>query len=583
MERVWKVAQEMSSEFRTQFPELPPVVSQILWNRGIRTLAEVDVFLGPDWTRDVISPFTFTQMQKAVDRVFLALEAGEMITVHGDYDADGVCGSAVLMSTLLDITRLSTTSTPRLSIFLPHREKDGYGLSVKTVDHLHEHEKTKLIITVDCGVSNTEAIARAKELGTDTIVCDHHQMPETLPVDAILLHPLVLGETYENKKLCGTGVAYKLATALIIEARKRGLAIAEGYEKWLLDLVAIATVTDVMPILGENRVLETFGLRVLNKTRRIGLKELLRIAGLDGKPLDTWSIGFQIGPRINAAGRMDHANAAYELLMCEDTLQAVQLAQALNQSNIDRQRVSDALYQTAKAQIGEVGERRILFAIGDGWSVGLAGLVAGKLMQDYALPVFVICKQEDGKYAGSGRSLHGFDVTAAMKQASSCLARFGGHPQACGMSLVGEENLSTFQRLMEEQASAYFDQHDSTAAIELDQELSPSEVNWDLIEALKKLEPHGEGNPRPLFKSPPLQVMEIGTVGLGGKHLKLTAREMTQPFYQKFIGFRFGEWVQKLSIGAMIEVVFEVGVNEWNGNREIQLRIVDIKTLNSNH
>ena len=276
---------------------------------------------------------------------------------------------------------------------------------------------------------------------------------------------------------------------------------------------------------------------------------------------------------------MDHANAAYELLMCEDPLEVPRLAQALNQSNVDRQRASDALYEMAKAQIGEAGERRILFAVGDGWSVGLAGLVAGKLMQEYALPIFVICKQEGGTYAGSGRSLHGFDVTAAMKEASAHLARFGGHPQACGMSLVGEENLKAFQSVMEKQAAAYFETHDRTATIELDQELSPSEVSWDLIEALKRLEPHGEGNPRPLFKSPPLQVMEMGTVGLGGKHLRLTAREPTQPFYTKFIGFRFGDWVQKLSIGAMIEVVFEVGVNEWNGNREIQMRIVDLKML----
>ena len=230
MTKEWCIAESMPEDFRTQFPELHPVVSQILWNRGVHTLQEVDVFLGPDWTRDVISPFTFTRMQDAVDRVFRALEANEMITVHGDYDADGVCGSTILMSTLRDLVRqMRGVVAPPISIFLPHREKDGYGLSVKTVEHLHEHEKTKLIITVDCGISNNEAITRAKELGIDTIVCDHHQMPATLPSEAILLHPLVPGETYENKKLCGTGVAYKLACALVVEARKRGLSIAEGY------------------------------------------------------------------------------------------------------------------------------------------------------------------------------------------------------------------------------------------------------------------------------------------------------------------------------------------------------------------
>ncbi len=596
MEKEWRVAEKMSDEWAASFSQIHLIALQILWNRGLRTPREVDEFLHPDWGRDAHAPADFTQMSSAVARIFLAFERGEMITVHGDYDADGVCGSTVLMSTLRDIIRAKLAPPTPLekggstSIFLPHREKDGYGLSVKTVDHLHEHEKTKLIITVDCGISNNEAIARAHELGMDVIVCDHHQMPETLPTHAILLHPLVPGETYPNKKLCGTGVAYKLACALVEEAHKRGLAITEGYEKWLLDLVAIATVTDMMPLLGENRVLEKFGLLVLNKTKRLGLKALLQAAGADGKELDTWSIGFQIGPRINAAGRMDHANAAFELLMCEDPLRVNELASTLNQSNIDRQKASEQLYQAAKKQIGLPGQRKILFAIGDGWSIGLAGLVAGKLMQDYQLPVFVICQKDtppaqggDGgggsHYAGSGRSMHGFDVTAAMKNAASVLDRFGGHPQACGMSLTGEDHLEAFKTLMEAQARAYFENNDATPTLQLEAEVAPSLVTWELLEALKELEPYGEAHPRPLLKSPPVTIMGLELLGADKKHLRLTIREQQHPFFFKCIGFRMSEYFQTMHVGDMIEIVYEAGVNEWNGRKEIQLRLVDLHKL----
>lgn len=573
MQKQWAVAQPITAEDRARFPELHPVVLQILWNRGLRAQEEMDVFLGPDWHRDSYPASAFLQMDTAVSRVFQALEKGEMITVHGDYDADGVSGATVLMSTLRDISRQlpnEPMSQLHSSVFLPHREKDGYGMSIKTIEHLHAHEKTKLIITVDCGISNGPAIARAKELGMDTIVCDHHQMPEVLPVDAILLHPLVPGETYPNKKLCGTGVAFKLACGLITEARKRGATLSEGHEKWLLDLVAIATVTDVMPLLGENRTLEKFGLKVLNKTKRLGLKELIKNAGLEDKVLDTWSIGFQIGPRINAAGRMNHANAAYNLLMCEDPEQAEQLAIALNQSNIDRQQASDQSYKEAKALIGPAEDRKILFAVGS-WSVGLAGLVAGKVMNDYGLPVFVISEQEDGHYAGSGRSLHGFDVTTAMKECAEFLTKFGGHPQACGMSCVGEENLQGFQTKMSALATEYFATHDATPILPIDAELLPSAVDWTLIDAIDLLEPYGEGHGRPLFVVHELTVSSVGTVGSEAQHLRLTAGG------KKFIGFRFGEWMSKLKPGDKLDVAYEVGINEWNGRKEIQLRIVDLK------
>src|SRR3989338_2681933 len=232
MMKEWRVTEPISEEVKQQFPEIHPVILQLLWNRGFRTQEQMDIFLHPDWSRDTHSPHLFRHMTEAVARVFLALENREVITVHGDYDADGVCGTAVLVHTIRMIAKRLSFDPSLVKFYLPHREKDGYGVSIKTVEELCEQEKTNLLITVDCGISNGQTLSRGHELGMDAIVCDHHVMPETLPERAILIHPLVPDETYPNKHLCGTGVAFKFACALIEEARKRGADCAEGCEKW---------------------------------------------------------------------------------------------------------------------------------------------------------------------------------------------------------------------------------------------------------------------------------------------------------------------------------------------------------------
>ncbi|MDG1949745.1 MAG: DHH family phosphoesterase [bacterium] len=408
MSKRWVIPETVSEEVKAKFPEYSGVLLQLLWNRGLRTQEEMDVYLGPDWSRDTYDPFLFNNMPEAVKRVFDALDAGQVITVHGDYDADGTCGTAVLVSTLRDLCRKFGYDEALVTYYIPHREKEGYGVSVSSMDLFHKEWHTGLVITVDCGISNKEAIDHAKTLGIDTIVCDHHAMPKELPEQAILIHPLVPGEAFPNKNLCGTAVAFKLASGLIIEARKRGADLPEGYEKWLLDLVAIATVTDVMQLTGENRVLEKYGLMVLNKTRRIGLQKLLEVSGAKLGELDTVSIGFVIGPRINAAGRMEHAHEALKLLIAEDELEATTQAMRLHDINKERQRVSRKAYLEAKQQVGEVADQKILIAANPDWRAGVVGLIAGRLSNDYSLPVFVVHQHED-KFMGSGRSVEGFD------------------------------------------------------------------------------------------------------------------------------------------------------------------------------
>jgi len=575
MDKRWLVAEPISDDVKRQFPEMDPAVLQLLWNRGLRTQEAIDVFLGPDWSRDTYSPDLFLHMKAAVDRVFRALESGEVITVHGDYDADGVCGSAVLRSSLRDICRALGFDEKKITSYIPHREKEGYGMSVPTIEHLHEHERTKLVITVDCGISNKPAIDRGHELGIDTIVCDHHTMPEVLPETAILIHPLVPGETYPNKSLCGTGVAFKLASGLIAHARTRGAGLPDGYEKWLLDLVAIATVTDVMPLTGENRVLETYGLLVLNKTKRIGLQKLIEAAGSNAGALDTYSIGFQLGPRINAAGRMDHANAALYLLLEEDEAKATELASALNAANVARQKASETMYQAAKRLVGDPGDRPVIIVASEGWPAGLVGLVAGKLVNDFGRPVYVAGKEGE-KYVGSGRSIPGFDVTAGLREASAFLDKFGGHPQACGFSTQGDDRFLQAVALMEAYAKKELAGIDLVTTLSIDAEILLSQADWALQEAVARCAPFGEGNPRPIFAIRQARVQGLDTVGADGKHLRLTVVHADGKM-AKMIGFGFGSWTKKLQVEDRVDVAFEIGVNEWNGNRELQLRIVDLK------
>lgn len=369
MGKHWLHAESAPPEFFKQFPEFHPVLLQLLYNRGVKTQEQIDVFLGPDWSRDTCAPSTFRNMSAAVSRVFYALTKGETITIHGDYDADGVCGSTVLVSTLRDISRALKFDETKINYYIPHRELEGYGFSPDTVEQLKG--KTNLVITVDCGISNKPAIDLAKSYGIDTIVCDHHTMPKELPDSAILIHPLVPGETFANKFLCGTGVAFKLASALIDEARTRGAAFPPGHEKWLLDLVAIATVTDMVPIVGENRVLEVFGLLVLNKTKRPGLRALIEISGGKIGELDTTSIGFQIGPRLNAAGRMSHAYDALELMIEEDETIAMEKAMKLQDTNKARQARSEEMYKDAKKQLENKIPAGCIILAQDGWQAGL--------------------------------------------------------------------------------------------------------------------------------------------------------------------------------------------------------------------
>ena len=559
-----------------------PVLAQLLWNRNIRTKEDIGAFLHPDWETGIHRPSDFLHMSAAVNRVFDALENKERITVHGDYDADGVTGSAVVIATIREIERLLARDTrysildTRIDFYIPHRDKEGYGLHRDTIPKLTERG-TGLIITVDCGIACVDEIALAKQSGMDVIVIDHHQFGETLP-DGHLIHPGLPEEIYPFKKLAAVGVAFKFACAFLDEARRRGYAVPEGWEKWLLDLVAIATVTDMVPLIGENRVLQTYGLRVLNKTRRIGLQALIRSADIKPGTLDATSVGFGLGPRLNAAGRMDHAEIALRLLLAATREEADALAADIERCNRERQEATRRMLDEAERKIDQAGspDGKIFVFSDERWSPSLVGLVAGKFLERFGKPAIAIGRCEN-TWIGSGRSYDYYDITDAVRTVGDgLLARVGGHVQACGFTLLGSEHIPLLQERLFAHAQEHIRDEDLVPTIQIETEIPLDDADWPLATMLEKMEPFGQGNPRPIFISRRCPVLSSDAIGPTHNHMRLTLRKSNGNWI-KAIGFKQGERAKEVVPGTMVDCVYTVTINEWNGKKNVECRIIDVR------
>lgn len=569
----WRVAPAAPQEFHERFPDLHPVTRQLLWNRGVTGPDAVPAFLAPDYYRDLHDPFLFRNMRLACERVWRAIETKEPAVIHGDYDADGITGSVVLMTTFRAVAAALSGDPSLFSSHIPHREKEGYGVRSATVELLASRG-AKLLITVDCGIGCADEIALASKLGMDTIVVDHHQIPTQIP-ECVVLHPLVEGETYPFKKLAAVGVAFKFACGFVRFAAERGVKLEPNFEKRLLDLVAIATVTDVMPLVGENRALEKFGLIVLNRTRRPGLKALIETSGLEFGKMDTTSVGFGLGPRINAASRMDHADLAFTALMAETEEEANSAALVLDRLNRERRSATEGMMSHARASVAEAGVKKVHCVLGDGWPAGLVGLVAGKLVDETGAPTFVFGREGE-RIVGSGRSVPGFDVVAAMESARACLTRFGGHPQACGLTIMGEENYHAFVRQVETYAEATLAGVELAPQIAVDVEIALSQATWELVAEIKRLEPYGEGNPRPRLLLSGVTLVRADIVGKTGTHARLHVRG-DAPREAIIIAFGQAEQAKSLVPGSRIDVVVEIGENEWNGTKKIELKAIALR------
>jgi single-stranded-DNA-specific exonuclease len=604
MQKRWLLKERFPQNFAERYPEYSPITLQMLWDRGLHEQKAIDEFFSPDYANDLHDPYLLKDMKKAVRRIFTALEGEEKILIYGDYDVDGVTSSAVLTNTLTELKRLlcgisHEKAKSFLDIYIPDREKEGYGITEKAIEEI-ARRKPDLIVTVDCGVSNVESVAAINALGIDIIVTDHHHVPELRPDAYAIINPKQPDCEYPFKLLAGVGVAFKLAQGLLQFLKSDYPDLYEklkpGFEKWLLDLVALGTVADCVDLLGENRTLTKYGLLVLNKTQRMGLRKLIACAGLEtrengnfvkGKFLDTVHISFNLAPRLNAAGRMDHANAAYKLLMEEKAGEAEELAQKLEKSNQTRQRLTDKMMDELRQR---VLKRKILPKVviekGEDWKVGLVGLVAGKLTEEFSRPFLILREEEDGVCGGSGRSIPAFNLIEAIEKCSEFLVQFGGHSQAAGVK-VKKGKLKKFEKQMIAIADATLTEEDLIPSLDIDAEIAAPEVNWDLVDSLEKLAPFGYANRKPVLMMQDLEVHEVKTVGSKKDHLKITLKTTFDDGKSKYfpgIGFRLGRLLTEmpgsttgLRWGDKVDVVFQPDINEWNGDRELQLNILDIR------
>lgn len=591
MERIWQVLEPAPQSFLNEHPELPQTVANLLFHRNIKEQKKIDEFLQPDYSQDVHDPFLFSDMKKTVSRILQAIEKKEKIIIHGDYDADGISASVILVSTLKNL------GATNIEVFLPHRETDGYGLNKNTIQKFI-NEKVNLIITCDCGISNIEEIKMAKKNNIDTIITDHHSIPDILPEAFSIIHPKI-DKNYPDKGLSGGAVAFKLVQGLLKTQQQKNKQLLDGqtfeaFEKWLLDMVAIATVGDMVPLLGESRTLTKYGLIVLNKTRRIGLQKLLlqsRVIQENGtkkKEIDADTISYQIAPRINAAGRMNHASVAYNLMMTENPEEAAELAIKINQENQNRQKMTESLVKEALDNIKKNQKTKpILFYMGKNWSTGIVGLIAGRIKEKYYKPA-IIMTQNNGEITGSGRSINEFNMIEALQEMPELFSKFGGHPAACGFTLKNNNLVNELQEKLINKFIEKTTNKDTTPKMLIDAEIDLDDVNWELFDTLDKFKPFGQANEKPKYLARNLTILDLEPVGKDKKHLRIIVKHNSHKI-RKTIGWNLcnenngccTDWSKKLKIGDKIDMVFEIDVNQWNGNRELQLTIIDLKKITS--
>ena len=603
IQKRWLVNKKYPKKFQEQFPEFSPISLQLLWDRKIDNQILIDEFFNPDYLQDIHNPYLLKDMEKAVQRIFQALERDEKITVYGDYDVDGVTSSVVVVKTLIElksvINQISKEDAKKfIEVYIPDRELEGYGLNEDAIKKI-EKKKTSLIITVDCGVSSFESVEIINELGMEIIITDHHHVPEKIPNALAVINSKQKDCEYPFKDLAGVGIAFKLVQGLLVELEKRKLKgkiqLSLGFEKWLLDFVALGTVADCVDLVGENRTLLTYGLVVINKTQRVGIKKLVQAAGpkmrvngnvTEAKEIDATSIGFMLAPRLNAAGRMDHANTSYELLICENAEEAEELVGKLEKNNQSRQRITEKAMNEIKTRLDKKKKLpKIIIESDADWRIGIVGLVAGKLVNEYARP-FLVLQSQDMVLAGSGRSIPEFNLIEAIEKCKDILISFGGHSQAAGLK-VEEKNFKKLKKQLEKIADDILTEDDLIPSVEIDCEVAHEQIDWELFDEIEKFNPFGQGNRKPVFVTKKLEVHEIRTVGNDNAHLKLCFKSLSAEGsvkYFKAIGFRQGKLAEEmpggkngLRWGDIVDVVFQLEINEWNGNRELQMNVLDLK------
>lgn len=585
MTKHWQIYPEAPQDFFNSFPEYSKLTLQLLYNRNIKTQKEIDEFFNCDYENNIHDPFLFSQMKKAVERVKEAMKRGEKIAIWADYDADGVCGSSILYLLLKKFINLEN-----LEVYLPDRNKDGYGLHKENLEALAKWG-AKLLITVDCGISNLEEVKLVNELGIDVIICDHHLEPEFPPPAFAILNPKAKNETYPFKFLAGVGVTFKFATAILKSFDKEFLeakGLFPGYEKWFLDLVAIATVADYVPLTGENRALVKYGLYVLSKTNKIGLRILLFKSGLIPQvdedklatTLTTQDLSFSLIPRINAMGRLAHASTSFKLLTTDTSEEAEWLAKSIEAKNLERQKLSNNAIEQIKNKF--TGEDSHIFEIFDEKTApGILSTVATRLVDLYQKPIFV-CSRKDDITVCSCRAISPFNIVEVLAENKELLEFYGGHPQAAGLTVKNGNMPKLQQRLADIFDEAMKNNNQPPAPLLADLELPFSEVDFEMLDEIKKMEPFGMANWYPRFIIKNIIISEIKFLGKEEKHLKmfLSNAELGSKNLEA-VAFNITPKYKKLKAGDILDVVFEPHLDRYSGFEKLLLKIVDFKIKNN--
>ena len=555
--RTWKWPKPLPKQDVKDDSTLPWWAQVLLERRGIEEDDAIADYLQPSLST-LEDPLRMAGMDRALERITQAIDAGEKITVYGDYDVDGVCSSATLVEFLQKVGA-------KTSFYIPDRRREGYGLNLDAVKHIAE--ESQVLITTDCGISAHQEITWASENGLDVIVVDHHQVPEILPPAIACLNPHRPDCNYTFKDLCAAGVAFMLILALRRHLRDRGhfTERAEPDVREMLDIVGLATVADMVPIHGINRILVTAGLKRLRQNRRVGLAALCRISKTDASRINATDLGFKLGPRINARGRVAHASQAVDLLLTHDPERAQTLAAALEHANQKRKLIEQETLEEAiqKVETQKLYEHASIIVYEAHWHPGVLGLVASKLISRYHLPTIVI--GEGGK--GSGRTVLGLNLYQAIKDGSDSLLGFGGHPAAAGLT-IEPKNIPNFHDDFSQAVIGQIGEPPFYAILEPDLEVESHTIDFKLLSALEKMEPFGQGNPSPLLVMRNVEVQSKRLVAQ--KHLKLRlAKDLDA------IAFDFGALMEK--IPNTVDVAFHVERNVFRGEEKLQLRIRDIR------
>lgn len=556
MQKNWKIAERTADDLATQ----------LLHNRGIKGQEEIESFLNPPRPQEIIGNYQNyikkigpKEVDKALTLIKKTIAKGRPTVIHGDYDVDGLCGTAILYEAL---KKLGTVVIP----FIPDRFDEGYGLSIASIDKIQQlviesetpNQQSPLLITTDCGITAVDAVKYAKTKGFNVIITDHHQKPPQLPpADALVW----------TDELAGAGIAWILARRL---ASYKTQAIASDlYEN--LDMVTLATIADLQPLLGVNRSLVKHGLEKLNNTRNVGLQELIKVSGLERKEIGTYEVGWMLAPRLNAAGRLQTATAALQLLITEDANEAAKLAAKLHHINAERQQVTQQALEAARKQHQEINtqEAKLILLTHQEWHEGVIGLVAGRIKEEFHRPAIIISEGEEIS-KGSARSISGFNIVEAIRACEEHLLDAGGHEMAAGFT-VETAKITEFHKKISSFAQDKLDEETLQPTLRVDARLKPSSINWETLKKIKDFEPHGIGNPTPTFLTENLEVVNVRTVGSDNKHLRLYLKPNLSA-----IGFEIGHLSKKIFPGDLVDIIYTLEENVWNGQRHLQLKLKDL-------